>query len=94
MKDEKIIMNSLLEEREALEQILFDCRDASCRIISTTQLEEDIIDWANNLLLLASENEPGQVNLVPKKAPRVIETPHQHLGAGEDCIEPLSSNNH
>jgi len=85
---EKIIMNSLLEEREQLERILSDKKQ------DPHQLEKRIVVWANDLLLSAStENEPGQVQLIPyPEAIDVIRSPdpgepkHQVIGNGTSNI--------
>lgn len=61
MKNEPIIMNSLLEEREALERIIDDQGNLSNR-----ELKERIIDWANDLLLAAGDSEPGLLELIPQ----------------------------
>lgn len=80
---DKIIMNSLLEEREQLEMILTD----PDHDFHDTRLER-VISWTNDLLLAASENEPGEVNLIPypekKEVPKRKNTDlkHQSLGSG------------
>jgi len=58
-KTEPIIENSLLEAREQLELILSDKKQDSL------QMEDRIITWANDMLMAATRNEPGQVRLVP-----------------------------
>jgi len=89
--EEPIIMNSLLEQREQLRRILADKKQ------DPVQLEEEIIIWVNNLLLAAAtENEPGQVQLVPlpdRTGDQVKEDPpadsqvdYQHLGGGTSRI--------
>lgn len=52
-------MISLLEEREQLERILSDKKQ------DPLQLEDRIITWANDMLLAAYYDEPGQVQLIP-----------------------------
>jgi len=63
---EKIIMNSLLEESERLHNIIVEWRNGPEPLFD---LENNITDWANSLLLAASENEPDQVNLLPGPDP-------------------------
>lgn len=80
---EKIIMTTLREERDQLEMILTD----PDHDFHDERLER-IINWANDLLMNASENEPGQVNLIP--LPVEQEEPkkenqrgeHQSIGSG------------
>ena len=81
---DKIIMNSLLEEREQLKRILTDPD-----VQSVANMEDRIITWANDLLMAASDNEPGQVNLIPFPIPVeemsdniVQKNKHQSLGSG------------
>lgn len=83
-------MNSLLEEREQLERILAD------KSQDHLQLESRIIAWANDLLMAASENEPGQIQLVPhpdRSGDKVKDPPadpqgsdHQTIGDGSSKI--------
>ncbi len=82
---DKIIINSLMEEGRALYNIItahVDEKQAAC------ELGKDVITWANNLLMNASKNEPGQVNLIP---PHIEEEEpkeefqrgeHQSIGSG------------
>lgn len=82
MKNDKIIETSLQEESERLRNIL------SGRITTyDNELETSLIDWANSLLMAASENEPGQVRLLPPLPPiqrggLITKTPHQRIGSG------------
>lgn len=91
MKDhsDKIIEYSLQESREQLERILAD----PDHDFQDTR-EERIINWANDLLLGAADNEPGQVNLIPPLPPSEAEKPfteeeesdHQIIGSGSSSI--------
>ncbi len=82
-KNDKIIFNSLREERDQLEMILTD----PDHDFHDERLER-VINWANDLLMNASDNEPGQVNLIP--LPVEEEEPkkedqrgnHQSIGSG------------
>jgi hypothetical protein len=84
-----IVMTSLLEEREQLHRILADKNQ------DPLQLEDRIITWANDMLTAASENEPGQVQLIPlpdrtgeqvKDPPADTRGEHQSLGGGSSRI--------
>lgn len=88
--DKPIIENSLLEGREALERILSDKKQ------DPLQLEDRIITWANDLLLAASQDEPGRLQLIPypdQTGDQVKEDPpvepegeYQVIGSGNSNI--------
>ena len=71
-QDDKIIMCSLHEEMEQLDRIL---RDPDKDFVSDPvgYLKARIAVWANDLLMNASENEPGAVHILP--APPLLEDP-------------------
>lgn len=85
-------MNSLQEEGEQLQRILTD----PDHDFHNTRLDR-VITWANDLLLAASDNEPGQVNLIPLPVDEEVpkekdqKSKHQSLGSGpygNHLIEP------
>jgi hypothetical protein len=96
-KFEPIIETSLMIEAEQLKRILASSDHREIKLAR-------VITWANDLLMAASENEPGQVKLLPfpeveedeskaaeVKPPLIRKTPFQRIGtgSGNEIIEPL-----
>lgn len=87
--NEPIIENSLREEAEALHRIIKEEGNRK-------DMERRVIDWANDLLMAAADNEPGQVKLLPslviEREELIKKHPHQRLGSGpySEFVEPLN----